>query len=89
MEDKIKQIELEIIEQKNQVDNIITETIERGDKLEELEQQSEQLKESGNLFKKHANKLKWNRWWKKSKLHLCIGIVIIIIVGIIVVSVII
>lgn len=84
MEDKTKQIELEIIESQKQVGDIIQKTIERGDKLEDLEQQSKALKDTGKLFNKQAKKLKWRNWCKKSKFHLFIGISVIVVVGIIV-----
>lgn len=86
-EQKIKDVELEIVESKKQVESVIVNVLERGDKLEDLENKAEDLKEAGALFAKESKKVKRKMWWQKSKVHFCIAVVVVVIVGIIVLAI--
>ena len=57
-QDKIKDVEMEIIECKNQVEAVIINVLARGDKLEDLEEKSIVLADTANLFSKKAYKVK-------------------------------
>jgi len=54
---KLEEVELEIVESKNQVESVIINVLERGDKLEELQMKSDKLVDSANLFTKRAKKV--------------------------------
>ena len=79
---KIQDVELEIISSKNQVEAVISSTIGRGDRLEELENKAEELKEAGSLFEKASRKVKQSMWWKRAKPLVIIGIVVLVIIAI-------
>ena len=56
--DKIQEVEMEIIQCKDQVEAVIINVLERGDRLEELEEKSIEMADMANLFSKKAYKVK-------------------------------
>ena len=83
-EQKIQDIELEIVSAKKNVSKTINNTIERGNNLEELEIKSEQLKENADMFHKQAKKVRWKIWLEKMKSNAVILTIVIIIILIII-----
>ena len=78
---KIEEVELEIIESKNQVQSVIINVLERGDKLEQLQDKSDKLMEAGNLFNKQAKKVERKMCCQKLRTNMMlIGIIVAIIV---------
>ncbi len=57
-QDKIQDVEMEIVKCKNQVEAVIINVLERGDKLEDLEEKVIVLADTANLFSKKAYKVK-------------------------------
>jgi len=57
-QDKIQEVEMEIIKSKEQVEAVIINVLKRGDKLEDLEEKSIILADTANLFSKKAYKVK-------------------------------
>ena len=82
--DKIQEVELEIISAKEQVESVIINVIERGDKLEDIEQKSNNLANSANMFTKKANQVQNKMWWQNFKMKLLLFVFFIIIVGIVI-----
>ena len=81
--DKIQEVQLEIVEAKQQVEMVIINVIERGDKLEDLEEKSNQLVSSAGMFKKQAKKVERKMWWQNFKMKLFLFVIFLIIVGVI------
>jgi vesicle-associated membrane protein 7 len=56
----------------DEVTSLVTENVEsilqRGEKLDVLEEKSEQLSEKSHLFQKQGRSLKREMWWKNAKL---------------------
>ena len=82
---KIPEIELEIVNTKNQVGAVIINLSNRGDRLEELQEQSTKLIEVGNIFNKTAKKVKYRFCCQKWQNGLIIGIPILCIIILIIV----
>ena len=55
--DKIQEVQLEIVEAKQQVEMVIINVLERGDKLEELEEKAIVLADTASMFKKQAKQI--------------------------------
>ena len=79
--DKIQEVQLEITEAKQQVEMVIINVIERGEKLEDLEEKSNQLVSSAGMFKKQAKKVKRKMWWQNLKMKIFLFIIFLIILG--------
>ena len=58
----------------------IEKVMERGEKIEVLQDKTDDLQNSATKFKKGANRVRKAMWWKDMKLKLIIVVVIIVIV---------
>ena len=85
--DKIQEVELQIVSSKQQVESVLVNALERGDKLEDLENKAEELKDAGSMFEKATTQLKRSMWWKKAKPLVIIGVAILVIIAIAVIIV--
>jgi vesicle-associated membrane protein 4 len=65
----------------------ITKVAERGERLDSLQDKTDNLAVSAQGFRRGANRVRKNMWWKDMKMRLIIGVAIAIIVIIIVVSI--
>jgi len=65
----------------------ITKVAERGERLEALQDKTDNLAVSAQGFRRGANRVRKNMWWKDMKMRIIIGAAILIIVVIIVVSI--
>ena len=70
---KIQEVELEIVNTKNQVEAIIINVIERGEKLENLEEKALVLTESASMFSKQSKLIRRKMWCLKFRNNLIIG----------------
>ncbi|KAJ3429625.1 vamp (vesicle associated membrane protein) [Anaeramoeba flamelloides] len=85
-EDRLTKVQKEVDEVKNIMGENIDKVIDRGEKLENLEERSTQLNENSYQFKKGATKLKRNMCMQNLKLTLIIAMIVIIIILIIVLA---
>ena len=65
--DKIQEVEMEIVEAKNQVEAVIINVLERGDRLEDIEEKAEEMADMANMFKKRAVEVRKKMWWQDKK----------------------
>jgi len=65
----------------------ITKVAERGERLDQLQDKTDNLAVSAQGFRRGANRVRKNMWWKDMKMRIIIGAAIAIIIVIIVVSV--
>ncbi|KAJ7595968.1 synaptobrevin-domain-containing protein [Mycena floridula] len=65
----------------------ITKVAERGERLDSLQDKTDNLAVSAQGFRRGANRVRKNMWWKDMKMRLIIGAAIAVIVIIIVVSI--
>ncbi|KAF8140758.1 synaptobrevin-domain-containing protein [Mycena galopus ATCC 62051] len=66
----------------------ITKVTERSERLDALQDKTDNLAVSAKGFRRGANQVRKNMWWKDMKMRLIIGAAIAVIVIIIVVSII-
>jgi vesicle-associated membrane protein 4 len=59
----------------------ITKVAERGDRLDSLESKTDNLAVSAQGFRRGANRVRKQMWWKDMKMRLCliIGIIIVLV----------
>ncbi|KAF8816425.1 synaptobrevin [Phlegmacium glaucopus] len=67
--------------------NNIAKVAERGERLDSLQDKTENLAVSAQGFRRGANRVRKNMWWKDMKMRIIIGAAIAIILIIIIVSV--
>ncbi|EKM77616.1 hypothetical protein AGABI1DRAFT_121991 [Agaricus bisporus var. burnettii JB137-S8] len=65
----------------------ITKVAERGERLDSLQDKTDNLAVSAQGFRRGANRVRKNMWWKDMKMRIIIGVAIAVIIVIIVVSV--
>ncbi|KAF8154616.1 synaptobrevin-domain-containing protein [Crassisporium funariophilum] len=65
----------------------ITKVAERGERLDSLQDKTDNLAVSAQGFRRGANRVRKNMWWKDMKMRIIIGAAIVIILVIIIVSI--
>jgi vesicle-associated membrane protein 4 len=65
----------------------ISKVAERGERLDSLQDKTDNLAVSAQGFRKGANRVRKNMWWKDMKMRIIIGVSISVIIIIIVVSI--
>ncbi|KAJ7054132.1 synaptobrevin-domain-containing protein [Mycena amicta] len=65
----------------------ITKVAERGERLDALQDKTDNLAVSAQGFRRGANRVRKNMWWKDMKMRIIIGAAIAVIIIIVVVSV--
>lgn len=82
--DKLKLVQGKVDDVKGQMVVVINQALERGEKIEKINADAEQLKTSAEHFGKKTNQIKNAMWWKNLKMKLGIGAVILIVLLIII-----
>ncbi|XP_073499234.1 vesicle-associated membrane protein 4 isoform X2 [Phyllobates terribilis] len=79
----------------NQVDEVIdvmqeniTKVIERGERLDELQDKSESLSDNATAFSSRARQLRRQMWWRECKMKAIVALVFIFILLVIIVPII-
>ncbi|KDE02785.1 synaptobrevin like 1 [Microbotryum lychnidis-dioicae p1A1 Lamole] len=65
----------------------ITKVAERGERLDALQDKTDNLAQSAQGFRKGANRVRKQMWWKDMKMRLLIGVGIAVLVVVIVVPI--
>ena len=86
-DDKINMIKDEIDRTKQYVDHSISLIIERGEKLEDLVDKSENLNENAKLFNTHSRRLKNKMFWRRVKTGLVLFLILFFIIFILLMSI--
>lgn len=86
-EKKIEEVEMGITEAKEQVLLVIDKTLDRGDKLDELDDKANNLKDNAQMFHKQARKTRWKMFKEKCKANMIIIIITVIVIAIVVIAV--
>lgn len=62
--------------------NNITKISERGERLDNLQDKTDHLSTQANSFRRGANRVRKQMWWKDMKMRICIivGIIILLVV---------
>ncbi|XP_060065721.1 vesicle-associated membrane protein 4-like [Ylistrum balloti] len=79
----------------NQVDDVVGimkdnmgKVIDRGDRLEDLQDKSDNLASNSDLFRSRSRDLRKSMWWKNCKMKIILVLVIVIILAVIIIPII-
>eukprot|EP00834_Sanchytrium_tribonematis_P006090 NODE_418_length_7796_cov_0.461868.p11 type:complete len:100 gc:universal NODE_418_length_7796_cov_0.461868:5563-5264(-) len=81
-----KQLQGEVNEVVGIMQDNIHKVMERGENLDNLQNKTESLQESSMQFRRGANRVRRQMWWRDMKVKLLIGGTIIIIIVIIIIA---
>jgi predicted nucleic acid-binding Zn-ribbon protein len=79
---KIQEIQQNIKQVQGIMEDNIKKTLDRGDKMQDLEDKSRRLEEDSKGFNDGAKRLHRQLWWKNKKMTMIIILVILAIIGI-------
>lgn len=65
----------------------ITKVAERGERLDSLQDKTDNLAVSAQGFRRGANRVRKNMWWKEMKMRIIIGVGVVILLIIIIVPI--
>ncbi|KAI0291982.1 synaptobrevin [Russula brevipes] len=65
----------------------ITKVVERQERLDSLQDKTDNLAVSAQGFRRNANRVRKNMWWKDMKMRLIIGFAVLVIIAIIIFSI--
>nr|CAB3267591.1 vesicle-associated membrane protein 4-like [Phallusia mammillata] len=85
--DKVKRVQSQVNEVVDVMQTNIGKVMDRGERLEDLQDKSENLADAATNFNSRATRLRKQMWWNNFKTKLIIGIVLAIILLIIILSV--
>lgn len=86
--DKVGRVQGQVDEVVNIMQDNIGRVMDRGDRLEDLRDKSDDLASNADMFRMKARTLSSNMWWRECKMRIILAVVIIVIVLIIVVPII-
>ncbi|XP_058887382.1 vesicle-associated membrane protein 4-like [Acipenser ruthenus] len=83
--EKIKQVQTQVDEVIDVMQENITKVIERGERLDDLQDKSESLSDNASAFSSRAKQLRRRMWWRECKMKAIVALVVVAILLIIVV----
>ncbi|XP_022315783.1 vesicle-associated membrane protein 4-like [Crassostrea virginica] len=76
---KIDRLQNQVGEVVDVMQNNVSRVMERGDKLEDLQDKSDSLAGNADMFRSRAKGLHKKMWWKNCKMKIALAVIIIII----------
>ncbi|XP_067085879.1 vesicle-associated membrane protein 4 isoform X1 [Osmerus mordax] len=86
--DKIKHVQSQVDEVIDVMQENISKVIERGERLEDLQDKSESLSDNASAFSSRAKQMHRRMWWRDTKMKMIIGLVVVGLLLIIIIPVI-
>ncbi|XP_059369087.1 vesicle-associated membrane protein 4-like isoform X1 [Carassius carassius] len=86
--EKIKQVQSQVDEVIDVMQENISKVIERGERLDELQDKSESLSDNASAFSSRAKQLHRRMWWRDMKIKMIIALVVVILLLVIIIPVI-
>uniref|UniRef100_A0A4W3JS75 Vesicle-associated membrane protein 4 n=1 Tax=Callorhinchus milii TaxID=7868 RepID=A0A4W3JS75_CALMI len=86
--DKIKHVQNQVDEVIDVMQENITRVIERGERLDELQDKSESLSDNATAFSNRAKQLRRQMWWRECKMKAIVALVVLIVLLIIIIPII-
>ena len=84
---KVNQLREDVEEVKGQMVHNIDKVIERGERLDDLNERTEQLNSRAGEFQTVSTRLKRKLWWQNVKLWIILIIIIIVILAVIIIAI--
>lgn len=85
--DKVLRVQKQVGEVVGVMQTNIDKVLDRGERLEDLQDKSDNLADTASDFNMRARRLQKKMWWRQMKMKICIGLGILIILIIIILSV--
>jgi len=82
--DQIGQLRSQVNEVKDVMTQNIEKVLERGENLEDLLHQTEDLEAHSSTFQKSARRVQRKYWWKNLKMKIILGLVVIVVLFVII-----
>uniref|UniRef100_A0A3B3S9D5 Vesicle-associated membrane protein 4 n=2 Tax=Paramormyrops kingsleyae TaxID=1676925 RepID=A0A3B3S9D5_9TELE len=82
--DKIRQVQNQVDEVIDVMQENISKVIERGERLDDLQDKSESLSDNASAFSSRAKQLHRRMWWRDTKMKAIIALVIVVLLLIII-----
>uniref|UniRef100_A0A9J8APS7 Vesicle-associated membrane protein 4 n=2 Tax=Cyprinus carpio TaxID=7962 RepID=A0A9J8APS7_CYPCA len=82
--DKIRQVQSQVDEVIDVMQENISKVIERGERLDELQDKSESLSDNASAFSSRAKQLHRRMWWRDMKIKMIIALVVVILLLVII-----
>uniref|UniRef100_F6UD47 Vesicle associated membrane protein 4 n=1 Tax=Xenopus tropicalis TaxID=8364 RepID=F6UD47_XENTR len=82
--DKIRHVQNQVDEVIDVMQENITRVIERGERLDELQDKSESLSDNATAFSSRSRQLRRQMWWRECKMKAIIALVFVIILLVII-----
>uniref|UniRef100_A0A8C5PIS2 Vesicle associated membrane protein 4 n=1 Tax=Leptobrachium leishanense TaxID=445787 RepID=A0A8C5PIS2_9ANUR len=86
--DKIRQVQNQVDEVIDVMQENITKVIERGERLDELQDKSESLSDNATAFGSRSRQLRRQMWWREFKMKAIVALVILLILLVIIIPII-
>ncbi|CAB1414874.1 unnamed protein product [Pleuronectes platessa] len=86
--DKIKQVQSQVDEVIDVMQENISKVIERGERLDDLQDKSESLSDNASAFSSRAKQMHRRMWWRDMKMKMIIALVVVALLLIIIIPVI-
>ncbi|KAG8555848.1 hypothetical protein GDO81_017836 [Engystomops pustulosus] len=86
--DKIRHVQNQVDEVIDVMQENITKVIERGERLDELQDKSESLSDNATAFSSRARQLRRQMWWRECKMKAIVALVLVFILLVIIVPII-
>ncbi|XP_042561999.1 vesicle-associated membrane protein 4 isoform X1 [Clupea harengus] len=86
--DKVRQVQSQVDEVIDVMQENISKVIERGERLDDLQDKSESLSDNASAFSSRSKQLHRRMWWRDVKMKAIIALVVVILLLIIIVPVI-
>uniref|UniRef100_A0A3Q3SHV5 Vesicle-associated membrane protein 4 n=1 Tax=Mastacembelus armatus TaxID=205130 RepID=A0A3Q3SHV5_9TELE len=75
--DKLKQVQSQVDEVIDVMQENISKVIERGERLDDLQDKSESLSDNASAFSSRAKQLHRRMWWRDMKMKMIIALVVV------------
>ncbi|XP_076043586.1 vesicle-associated membrane protein 4-like isoform X1 [Oratosquilla oratoria] len=76
--DKVKDVQVQIAEVTDVMRSNVGRLLDRGERLDQLQDRSETLASTSDNFRTSATRLRRNMWWQNTRMKMLIGSVILI-----------
>lgn len=85
--EKVRQVQKQVGEVMGVMQSNIEKVVDRGERLEDLQDKSDTLVDTATDFNTRARRLQKKMWWKNMRMKMCVGFFIFLVILIIVLSV--
>uniref|UniRef100_A0A0B7BUZ9 V-SNARE coiled-coil homology domain-containing protein n=1 Tax=Arion vulgaris TaxID=1028688 RepID=A0A0B7BUZ9_9EUPU len=82
---KMKQLQGQVDDVVDIMKSNVSKVIERGDRLEDLQDKSESLSSNSDMFRARSKSLQKAMWWKNCRMRIILALVLAVIITIIII----